>query len=63
MPCIWHHTTPLSILLAPARLSKDLLDFKRDAYETHFRPSPSRQKVHMATSGGFNLPTTRDYVV
>ena len=31
MPNIWHHTTPLSVLLAPARPSKDLLDFNRDA--------------------------------
>ena len=30
MPNIWHHTTPLSLLLAPARPSKDLLDFNRD---------------------------------
>ena len=31
MPSIWHHTTPLSVLLAPARPSMDLLDFNRDA--------------------------------
>lgn len=30
MPNIWHHTTPLNVLLAPARESKDLLDFNRD---------------------------------
>eukprot|EP00964_Phaeocystis_antarctica_P029758 scaffold16780_cov63-Phaeocystis_antarctica.AAC.5 len=56
MPCIWHHTTPLSILLAPARLSKDLLEFNRDAYETHL--SKHAKKVHMGTSGDFDLPTT-----
>ena len=30
MPNIWHHTTPLNVLLAPARESKDMLDFNRD---------------------------------
>ena len=30
MPNVWHHTTPVEVLLAPNRASKDLLDFNRD---------------------------------
>ena len=43
MPSIWHHTTPLSLLLAPARPSKDLLDFNRDASKRPCCVSPRGQ--------------------
>ena len=43
MPNIWHHTTPLSLLLAPARPSKDLLDFNRDPTKRPCCVSPRGQ--------------------
>ena len=44
MPSLWHHTTPISALLAPARESRDLMCFDRDLGA---RPLKIRKPRHL----------------